>query len=328
MGQLPLNRVQPSPPFATVGLDFAGPLLCKRGSPRKPTLVKTYVCIFICFSTKAIHLEAVSAACFSRFSGRRGCPSVVYSDNGTNFKGAAWNELKKMQDLLKSSNTRNLIHHYASEHQIDWKFSPSRAPHFGGLWEAGVKSMKVLLNKIVGHHHLTFEELSTTLVGVEATLNSRPLLPTDSTPEDGIGPLTPGHFLIGRPLRAPPLPVDSTSSLPRLRSWNLVQRLKADFWDRWSKQSCQLRSKWRKSSNNLEAGDIALLKETDATHPVWPMARIVSTRPGKDGYARVAEIFCAGKIYTRPITKLVLLVPGKQRGPSLPPGGCSGLVQP
>ncbi len=327
MGQLPADRVLPSPPFSTVGLDFAGPLLCKRGNPRKPTLIKTYICIFVCFSTKAVHLELVSdlssaafLACFTRFTGRRGCPSIVYSDNGTNFRGA-WNELRKMQDLLKAPDTQTLLHHFSSQHQIDWKFSPSRAPHFGGLWEAGVKSMKTLLNKIVGPHHLYFEELSTILVGIEATMNSRPLLPADSTPEDGSTVLTPGHFLIGRPLRSPPLSVDTTSSIPRLRRWNLTQRLKTEFWRHWSKeylQSCQRRAKGKTRSEDLQRGDIVLLKETDSTHPVWPMARILKTSPGPDGHTRVVKILCAGRIYTRPIVKLVLLVP-VERGPSRPP---------
>ena len=121
----------------------------------------------------------------------------------------------------------------ASQHNINWSFSPSRAPHFGGLWEAGVKSMKTLLNKIVDSHHLSFEELSTVLIESEATLNSRPLMPVDSTPSDGTPILTPGHFLIGRPLRALPTQVDTTSKESTLRRWNLVKRLSADPWTRW-----------------------------------------------------------------------------------------------
>ena len=60
MGQLPADRVRPAPPFQVIGLDFAGPFLCKRGNPRKPTLIKAYACLFIFFTTKAIHIELVS----------------------------------------------------------------------------------------------------------------------------------------------------------------------------------------------------------------------------------------------------------------------------
>ena len=51
MGQLPKERVTPSPPFTTTGIDFAGPFYTKRGAVRKPTLVKTYIALFICFAT-------------------------------------------------------------------------------------------------------------------------------------------------------------------------------------------------------------------------------------------------------------------------------------
>ena len=44
MGQLPPERLQPSTPFSHVGIDYAGPLWIKRGNPRKPTIVKIYVC--------------------------------------------------------------------------------------------------------------------------------------------------------------------------------------------------------------------------------------------------------------------------------------------
>ena len=131
MGQLPAHRVNPSPPFQTVGIDMAGPFLCHRGNPRRPTRIKTYVCIYVCFSTRAVHLELLTdmsarafLASFSQFCACRGCPSVIYSDNGTNFVGADRELMEAAQSLL-------------SDKTIDWKFSPSSAPHFGGLWEAG-----------------------------------------------------------------------------------------------------------------------------------------------------------------------------------------------
>lgn len=82
MGELPAARTQPARPFSITGLDFAGPLTVKRGNPRKPTRVKVYICLFVCFVTKATHLEIVSdlstpafLASLTRFVARRGCPS-------------------------------------------------------------------------------------------------------------------------------------------------------------------------------------------------------------------------------------------------------------
>ena len=60
-----------------------------------------------------------------------------------------------------------------------------------GSWRKG------LLRKMVKPHPLLFEELTTLLTKAEATLNSRPLLISDSLPPDGVPILTPGHFLIG-----------------------------------------------------------------------------------------------------------------------------------
>ena len=81
--------------FEHVGLDFAGPLYLKLGSVRKPTIIKSYVCVFVSMSVKAVHLELVSdlstesfIACLRRFVARRGKPSSIWSDHGTNFVGA------------------------------------------------------------------------------------------------------------------------------------------------------------------------------------------------------------------------------------------------
>ena len=79
MGELPADRVRPAHPFSTVGLDFAGPFILKLGHTCKPTLINAYVCVFVCFTTRACHLEVVSdlstmafLACLRRFVSRRG----------------------------------------------------------------------------------------------------------------------------------------------------------------------------------------------------------------------------------------------------------------
>ena len=259
MGQLPPERLQPASPFIHVGIDYAGPLLVKRGNPRKPTLVKTYVCLFLCFSTKATHLELVSdlttdafLAALTQFVARRGVPETILSDNGTNFVGAK-NELSDLFSMIQEQQTQDAVHHFSAIRSIRWKFSPSQSPHFGGMWEAGVKSMKLLLRKYVGYHHLSFEELSTVLTEVEATLNSRPLMPVHSTTPDGSEILTAGHFLIGRPLLSLPTKVYLGNKICNLRRWNLVNRLSTDLWTQWHHvylQTLQQRAKWQSQSGD------------------------------------------------------------------------------
>ena len=129
---------------------------------------------------------------------------------------------------------------------MKWHFSPSRVPHFGGLWEAVVRNMKSILSKILGPHILNFEELSTILAEASATLNSRPLLQIDSTDEHALAPLTPGHFLIGRPLKAPPIKTNTDSKLSLLKRLNLIYRIIMDIWTFWRSrylQTLQARAK-------------------------------------------------------------------------------------
>lgn len=44
-----------------------------------------------------------------------------------------------------------------------WKFNSPATPHFGGKWEADIKSIKYHLRRVVGSHLLTYEELTTLL---------------------------------------------------------------------------------------------------------------------------------------------------------------------
>ena len=96
LGQFPIERITPGPVFDQTGVDYAGPVYIKYGYVRKPTVVKAYVCVFVSLSVKAIHLELVSdltseafIATLRRFISRRGKPSLIWSDNGTNFVGAS-----------------------------------------------------------------------------------------------------------------------------------------------------------------------------------------------------------------------------------------------
>ncbi len=230
MGLLPSLRTTPAPPFDRTGVDFAGPFLIHRGNPRNPVRLKVYAVVFVCFITRAVHLELCSdltseafLATLHRFCARRGTPSHIFSDNGSNFLGTK-GEIEEVRRLLTSRATRNGTSHLPTTHGLQWHLSPPRAPHFGGLWEAGVKSMKVLLRKLISPRPLSFEELNTVLIDAEAILNSRPIIPLNATESDGTTALTAGHFLIGRPLKAPPpVHVDSSTDISHLRRWNLVR---------------------------------------------------------------------------------------------------------
>ena len=113
-------------------------------------------CVYVCFTTRACHLKMVSdlsttafLACLRCFVSRRLLPHHVYSDNGSNFVGAN-NRLKEIYTLVSSISVKECVINWAPPKEIQWSFLPSRAPHFGGLWEGAVKSMKLLLHKTLG----------------------------------------------------------------------------------------------------------------------------------------------------------------------------------
>ena len=227
MGNLPQNRLKFYRPFLNVGVDFCGPFYTKEHRRRNRTRIKTYVAIFVCFTTKAVHLELANdltteafLACLKRFFSRRGRAQSVYSDNATNFVGAN-NEIKELFKSINITIQDSKVKDYLSKQGISWHFIPPRAPHFGGLWEAAVKSFKFHFIRVAGNTLLTYEQLHTYVVEIEAILNSRPLTPLSSDPNDLL-PLTPGHFLVGSSMTS--LPQKDLRNIPehRLSCWQLA----------------------------------------------------------------------------------------------------------
>ena len=318
MGQLPLERLTPGPVFDTVGIDFAGPVQTKYGHVRKPVIVKSYVCLFVSLSVKAVHLEPVSdltseafIAALRRFIARRGKPRLIMSDHGTNFVGAH-RELQEMYDFLSEQRTQGHIADFCSIRNIQWKFIPERAPHFGGLWEAAVKSMKFHFKRVIGDTKLDFEELTTVLSQIESCLNSRPLTSLPTHDDDGVECLTPGHFLIGQSLETIPDSAFSYRSFSLLKRWDLCQSLVRHFWKRWSNEyliSLRRSNKWLLPSRNLQVNDIVILQDENLIPAKWPLAKVLQVYPGKDGIIRVATVKTSTGVYKRPVVKLVLLLP-------------------
>jgi hypothetical protein len=156
----------------------------------------------MCLATKAIHLEIIEdyttagfLAAFLRFVSRRGLPAHMYSDNDTNFHGAD----RELRISLQAMRTDSTLQANLANDGMQWHFIPPAAPHFGGLWEAGVKSFKFHLRRAIGSRTLSKAEFATLLCQIEACLNSRPIAAVSDDPGD-LFALTPGHFLIGRSL--------------------------------------------------------------------------------------------------------------------------------
>lgn len=315
MADLPASRVTSCRPFQRVGVDFAGPFTIKTTRMRNAKCIKAYLCIFVCFTTKCCHLEVVSElsadaflACLDRFVSRRGLPTDVYSDCGTNFVGAR-NHLKEVTKFLNESQTK--IHKHLSRHQVSWHLNPPASPHMGGLWESAVRSAKLILGRVIGDRPLVFEELATIFAKVEAALNSRPLCPISNDPNDARR-LTPGHFLIGQPLLALPEQDLCHDSLSPLKRWQLIRQITQHFWRRWQSEylhSLQERPKWHVKPKNLEPGELVLIKEPNLPPLRWRKARVIQTYPGTDGTVRVVELQTSSGTLLRPTVKLCPLLP-------------------
>lgn len=189
------------------------------------------------------------------------------------------------------------------------EINSTRSSNFGGLWERNVRSFKDHLKRTLSNSRLTFEEYGTVLCQIEACLNSRPLCPLTNDDEN-LNALTPGHFLIGDALLAPPQPTLLDSTANSLDRWRHLQLLQQHFWTRWHHEylrQLQQRQKWRQIERNLKIGDLVLIKEDNVPPRHWAMARIIETHPGKDGFIRVVTLRTQQGTTARPISKICLL---------------------
>ncbi|XP_033213946.1 uncharacterized protein LOC117171010 [Belonocnema kinseyi] len=173
MGNLPLERVSFSGSFLNIGVDYCGAFYIKEKRFRNRNKIKVYVAIYICMSTKAVHLELVSdlttdafIASLKPLFSRRGKSRTTHSDYATNFVGAN-RELDGLYNLLISVEHNKKVQQYLAEEKITWHFIPPRSPHFGGIWEAAVKSFKHHLLRLVDDTLLTFKQLETFIIETE-----------------------------------------------------------------------------------------------------------------------------------------------------------------
>ncbi|XP_048478253.1 uncharacterized protein LOC125488810 [Plutella xylostella] len=315
MGNLPTERITPSRPFTNTGVDFTGHVDVKINKGRGVRTCKGYIAIFICMSTKAVHIELVSdlttqsfIMALKRLCARRGVVKSMFSDNGKNFVGAA----KELQREFQQFETLMSPEFFKEVNKlgINWHFNAPLWPSAGGLWEAAVKSMKFHLKRVLGEQKLTYEEFTTLLHQIEACMNSRPLCPITEDPED-LEYLTPGHFLTGGPIMSLPQEELTDGKHLDLRNrWKYVELMHQHFWKRWSSEylhQLQTKSKWLTRKEDLEKGDLVLVKEKGLPPGKWALGRITEVHPGADGCVRVVTLKTQNNTVKRPITKLTPL---------------------
>ena len=309
MAPLPISRLQcPLRAFERVGVDYGGPYLTKQG--RGKTRAKRYLCLFTCLTTRAVHLEMAYSLdtdsfinAFTRMVARRGKPTYVVSDNGTNFVGAE----RELRELVEAFDQEKIANKTTQDYAIEWKFNPPSAPHFGGVFEAMIKSAKKAIKAILGNADITDEELHTAICDAERLLNSRPITFVSSDPDD-LSPLTPSHFLIGQlGGKFAPETADRDEVFNPRKRWHRVQQLVGQFWKRWRREflpSLNTRKKWFHPTHNLKEDDVVMLVEPNAKRGEWPLGRVIEVFPGNDGLVRVARIKTKDGEYLRPVHRL------------------------
>ncbi|XP_023230433.1 uncharacterized protein LOC111630550 [Centruroides sculpturatus] len=313
LGNLPYERVNQNYVFNCTGIDFYGHFLIKYKNQRINTYNKIYVCIFICFVTRAIHLETVSdltsdsfIATLKRFFSRHGKSAKLFTDNAKTFIGAQA-ELKQLYNMVNKPNEK--LANYLSSENIQWNFNPPRAPNFSGLWEAGVKSFKYHLKRVVGGTILTLEEFLTITNQIKEILNSCPISPLSVEPDD-LEVLTPAHFLIGRPIDT--LPEIDLKSLSdnRLSHWQRVTKMTQIIWKQWTNtylNNLQQRNKWMMERDNIKIGTLVIIKEDNIPIFKWLVGRITEVFPGSDGKVRVVSVKTKNSVFKRSVSKICVL---------------------
>ncbi|XP_015747609.1 PREDICTED: uncharacterized protein LOC107327381 [Acropora digitifera] len=260
----------------------------------------------------------VGIDCFGPIEVKQG-RSLVKSDNGTNFTGAD----KELRNAVQQWNHQR-INNFCAQREIKWTFNPPDASHMGGVWERMIQTAKRVLKALLKEQVVTDEVLSTVMAEVLTIVNSRPLTRnSDSVSDDE--PISPNQLLHLRPTPSLPPGVFVKGDLYCKRAWKQAQYLTGVFWRRWSNEylpTLMERRKWRKPKENIKSGDLVLLADKNYPWGEWPIARVVETVVGRDGFVRAVrvrttstvathvnrqrrgELKASSVVLTRPITSL------------------------
>ncbi|XP_043604817.1 uncharacterized protein LOC122577554 [Bombus pyrosoma] len=235
-------------------------------------------------------------------------PFYVKERKDRNFVGANI-KLRELRNLLQSDDHKVKVQSSLADRRIEWRFIPPNSPHFDDLWEAALKSFKRHLRRDVGNELLTFENINTLIIEIEAILNSRPLTPISTDPNDLLV-LTTGHFLNGDSLTSFRERDFRDTPSNRLSSWQHLQKIKQHFCRRWHREylnELNIRNKWSKDSHGIREGTIVILGEDNVPPMQWPLGRVIKVQPGVDGIIRAATVRTATSTLDRSIKRTVLL---------------------
>lgn len=307
MADLPAARLRLyKPAFYSTGVDCFGPMFVKVGRRHE----KRWGIIFKCMTTRAVHLDLLSSLdadaflmALRRFIARRGTPAELWSDCGTNFKGGE----RELREAF--ANMSETLQGRLARQKIRFQFNPPAAPHFGGVWEREIRSVKTALRTCVGSQPLHEEVLRTVLLEVELILNAKPLGYVSTDVAD-VDPVTPNSLLMGRPDGSLPQVVYSETENLSRRRWRHSQILADQFWARFIREylpGLQARQKWQSTPPELLEKAVIMVADPQLPRALWPIGHVIKVHRSDDGLVRSADVNVNGRVYTRPVARLVVL---------------------
>lgn len=228
---------------------------------------------------------------------------MIYTNNAKTFKKAA-RDIMALQKVLSDGKFQS--HCVAAS--IKRKFTAARAEWWGGFWERIARTVKVCLQKLLGHARLTFQMLITILYEIESTVNSRPPICLSKPPEDP-EVLTPAHFLTEKRLTALPSS-DQEVDLSRevvTRRWRHRNQMLEHFWKHWRKDYHLLLRSAHIADNqtlSMDVGDLVLISEKKALRKIWKIGRISEAYYGSDKIRACMVKLSNGSSLQRPIQLL------------------------
>uniref|UniRef100_A0A8D8X4X1 Integrase catalytic domain-containing protein n=1 Tax=Cacopsylla melanoneura TaxID=428564 RepID=A0A8D8X4X1_9HEMI len=296
---LPLDRVRLAQVFEVTGVDLAGPLYVKTDSGETK---KVWVCLFTCAVYRAVRLELVSSLstdsfimALKRFCSRQNRPSIMYSDQGSNFTG--FENASKELDW-------NAITSYTSSRKIEWRFNPPSSPWWGGWWERLIGVMKSVLKKVLGRTFVSQEVLQTILCDIESIMNLRPLTYLSEDPSD-LAVLTPAMFLHEiQEVGVPEWDLIQPSDLRKRyhHRQELVRRLRERFRTEYLGQLKLFASK--KSEHEVKLGDLVLIGDDNLKKIDWPVGLVTELIKGRDSVVRVVRVRTSNGTLMRPVQRI------------------------
>ena len=316
MSPLPVERLQPSPPFTCICIDYFGPYEI-RGEVQKRIRGKCYGVILTCIAVRAVYIDVASdfstdafLQVLRRFASLRGWPSRIFSDGGTQLVGAS----RELKEQLRGLDWKQ-IQEYGHQQGVEWKFSPGDAPWYNGTAESLVKSTKRALEAAIGDAVLAFSELQTCMFEAAQLVNQRPIGVLPSTPDDGAY-LCPNDLLLGRAsAHIPQGPFQERTS--KKHRYDFIQAIISAFWKRWSREvfpNLVLQPKWHTERRNLQREDVVLVQDSNAVRGKWKMALVKEPLLSEDSKVRRVTISYrtpegSAQEVERTVQRLILLAP-------------------